>query len=618
MRRLLISLSVLVLACGSPAREPELAAPELAAPELAAPFRAAEIAPAPVESPFGGTTEAAVTDRRLVVGDGFTCVLDADRRVRCWGQHPGTAQPTAPTMLDELDGAIELVGDAEHVCARDGLGRVRCAANPIGSRLRLATEGVAIEGATSIGVGGALLCARLPEGTVRCEGLGDEQTRVASAIDDALQIFSVLERVCVARREHPAVCFHAASDSTLEVEASTGVARFGDIGSMPCPLGAPEGPACRGPRFEPPTDAVALVGEGARYCALRASGEAQCLLVSGAFQPVPGAAIAVAARRDHACVLFVDGSVACSGENQRGEVTGEVPPPAGRATRVRGVEGAVALALDGGRACVLDASGALRCWSPTSTEAELIAAPRLTSIAGSRTQVCAVTDGGAVLCFRQGVLRPLRGIRTRELSDGYAGTLVATTRDGRPALLDTFEDDPALFPLPALAGATDLHVAGGRVLCGVRDGAIACAAVEGEPPSLPALAGVTRYLGDPSHHLVLTASGPIYWGDAGALPPGPSALGRPAAVREPTPAPSLEGVAALAINGIVTRLDRDGTVRWHVTGEWVPIEGLEGAAREIADGCALMADGTVQCWGATVRGDGIPRVVAGWATLSPR
>jgi hypothetical protein len=75
---------------------------------------------------------------------------------------------------------------------------------------------------------------------VRCEGLGAEQTRVASAIDDALLIFSVLERVCVARREHPAVCFHGASDSTLEVEASTGVARFGDVGGMPCPLGAPE------------------------------------------------------------------------------------------------------------------------------------------------------------------------------------------------------------------------------------------------------------------------------------------------------------------------------------------------------------------------------------------
>jgi hypothetical protein len=69
-------------------------------------------------------------------------------------------------MLDELDGAIELVGDAEHVCARDGLGRVRCAANAIGSRLRLAIEGVAIEGATSIGVGGPLLCARLPK--ARC------------------------------------------------------------------------------------------------------------------------------------------------------------------------------------------------------------------------------------------------------------------------------------------------------------------------------------------------------------------------------------------------------------------------------------------------------------------
>lgn len=620
------------LACGGPPEPAPAPAPERAAraveptpePEPRTPPEAT-----PIAVPFGeGAADAAPTDRRLVVGDGYSCALRSDRTVACWGQHPGTESPTAATSVPELTGAIELAGDDAHLCARDGAGRVRCV-----GRGRDLEALAAIAGATSIGVAGAV-CATLASGALRCAGLGEAQASTAADVDDALAVHSMHEHLCVGRRAHPALCFDAFADSWADVAESTGVARFGDVGGSACAID-PDGRAtCTNDRFAPPAHLAQLDGQGARYCALTTAGRAHCFgPPSSSFDSVPGPrVVSIAARADHACILGEDDTVRCAGEDLRGEVSGRLPAPAGTATVVAGLGPMTDLAVGLGRACAIDATGALFAWGPESAEATRVArAPRLVALAGARMALCGVAPAGQVHCLdHDAALVVLRGIRVGTIADGAGRDLVASSRGGVPAVLSVYTDEPELDVYPELAGAGELAVVGDRALCGVLESRLVCAARDADVPPTHDLSGVSRFFADPWHRVAVTERGVVFWGrgDIAPVPDASGTIGRaePPHSDAPIAAPSLEGMAGLWLDGVATRHDADGRIRRLVatSGEsrWADVGGLEGVGevRRVAasgsEGCVLSADGGVRCWGERARADGQPRVVAAGAWVS--
>src|SRR5690606_12525541 len=72
--------------------------------------------------------------RDLALGDGFTCVLEADGDVQCWGRNDkgqlGTGTVGAgsvnPVKVETLGRTRALAAGSDHVCATSADGRTTC------------------------------------------------------------------------------------------------------------------------------------------------------------------------------------------------------------------------------------------------------------------------------------------------------------------------------------------------------------------------------------------------------------------------------------------------------------------------------------------------------------
>lgn len=131
-------------------------------------------------------------------------------------------------------------------------------------------------------------------------------------------------------------------------------------------------------------------------------------------RPVPGIsrARAVAAGAAHACAILEQGSVACWGARQAGQLTGEVGLPAPTPQRVPDVSRAKALALGEHHACALLEDGQVTCWGANyrgqaapgrrSFAVEPTRVPGLagvTEIAAGPEHTCARRGEGTIACW---------------------------------------------------------------------------------------------------------------------------------------------------------------------------------------------------------------------------
>jgi hypothetical protein len=189
-----------------------------------------------------------------------------------------------------------------------------------------------------------------------------------------------------------------------------------------------------------------------------------------------------------------------------------------------------------------------------------------------------------------------------------------------------YAEEPALTPLPSLAGVTDLHATRfPQGLCGLRDGHLECAATDGEP-AVPSLSGATRWFGDGVRNAALTPSGLVVWGraDYHAVGDEVGSLDHERYRPDPVAAPKLDGTIEILFGGHVTRVLSDGSILESAsTAEgWAPVSGLDGllplrrVAVAFTDGCALGESGEVRCWGESARGDGTPRTVRAWREVA--
>lgn len=267
----------------------------------------------------------------------------------------------------------------------------------------------------------------------------------------------------------------------------------------------------------------------------------------------------IAAGKDNTCLRTEDGRVYCFGDDayMQTKDASFATRPGSRNTpkRVPGLEGVTDVAVAPSHACAAVASSGLRCFLDVDLEPASVAGFNAKRVAASASGVCALGEGGAVACYRAG---------PRELPR-----------------------DPVTLPkdLPA---ATAL-AAGERHVCALaQDGNVAC-------------------------------WGDDQFGQLGSLDEAaqkPNALSKVAGLKDVTAlAAGKVHTCALQKNGHVAcwgmnelgQLGRPtGGAREPILAKPADIEGLEGATA-IAAGyyhsCAIVAGGSVVCWGSNLHGE---------------
>lgn len=480
-----------------------------------------------------------------------TCAV-AEGRVICWGRRLGAADgaaPARPTPVPRLQNVSAVAVGARHACALDALGRVGCwGTDAAGALVAPRPDAVYVE----IAAGRDVTCGRRrgTGGAVECWG----ENAVRRPVSGARSLALGPDHGCVARARDVA-CWGDNDEGQV-------------LGSL-----SRERPPSRVADLD---DAIDVQTHSGGRCALRRNGEVVCW---GRLDPVPWSdavepsepprwrvaftpqkrngvrgATALAMGEDHGCAHVAEGRLACWGSNEHGELGIPGATILRDAREVPSIAGARAVCATDGETAIIDATGAVqcvgRCGEGEWTTREWHAVSGITGAVeigcGGRFS-CARTDNGEVWCWGE-------DLRVDRLDD--------LGRLARPM--------PPRAPRPWLAArdVSRLWVGERRACARGKDGALSC----------------WGYFVDAS---------------VGAVCAGTSCV----VTREPRPIPAAEGV---------DELDADGFCLFR-RGRPLECRG-ERAARELAalgavsvirwtDGCALLDDGSVRCWGPNAEGE---------------
>jgi alpha-tubulin suppressor-like RCC1 family protein len=393
------------------------------------------------------------------------------------------------------------------------------------------------------------------------------------------------------------------------------------------------------------TGAVAVATGNNHSCAVRVDGGVRCwgansegqlgnASTANAFNPsdVLGVtnAIAITAGDSHTCALLADGAVKCWGQNAQSQLgdgtsTRRVTPVA-----VSGLTNAVAVAAAPFHTCALLADGTVKCWGSNAT-GQLGDGTTLTrvfaftvsgltnavALAVGNFHTCALLANGSAQCWGSNTFGQLGdGTTTNRLTpsslfpvQGLTNAVAITAGRNHTCAL-TANDEARCW------GDND----DGELGTGTTSDLFIPGVVAGGGGSIT---GRAVAAGDAHTCAVRSDSTAACWGAGGTgqLGDGTVTTARltPAAVRTPGSSP-LANVLAVAAGGQHTcALVADGTVRcWGDNGQGqlgdgtttqrntpVTVQGLTNAVA-VATGsrhsCALLADGTMRCWGEGVGG----------------
>ena len=334
-----------------------------------------------------------------------------------------------------LPGAERCDGNALATCNEEGAWQD--AACPEG---RPICTGKACVGLKQIAIGGAHTCALFEDGSARCFGAsgvrrGGFGAPPVAGVVGAVELALGGAHACARRADGTALCwghngFGQIGDGTTEgpraptpvlgLAGATTIAAGAahscaivDGGKVVCwgrgdrgQLGArPPGPAAKPPSIEVPSPLPASAG--------------------GAPSPVAGlfGATKIALGGRHACALGPGGQVACWGEDESGELGNFRPPaspakpkpgprPTPRLVSVKGIEGAIAIALGASFGCALLEDGTARCWGDntagqlgdgtTEARTESVVVKGITgatAITLGAEHGCVLREGGGVACW---------------------------------------------------------------------------------------------------------------------------------------------------------------------------------------------------------------------------
>jgi alpha-tubulin suppressor-like RCC1 family protein/uncharacterized protein YjbI with pentapeptide repeats len=559
--------------------------------------------------------------RKIAAGAAHACALLSGGTVQCWGDNAfgqlgngTTTSSSTPVAVTGLSGATAIAAapGSYHTCALLSDGTVQCwGANTSsiygqtgqlgnGTFTDSSTPVVVsgLSGATAIAVGSYHTCALLSGGTVQCWG-----------------------------------------------NNSSGQLGNGNTtnSSIPVPVTGLSG-------------ATAIAVGHLHTCALLSGGTVQCWgyngygqlgngLATDSFTPVAvsglSGAAAITAGGLHTCALLSGGTVQCWGRNTFGQLGNGSTTDSSTPIAVTGLSGAKAIAAGSDYTCALLSGGTVQCWgynfygqlgNGTTTDSNMpvavIGLSGASALAAGQYHNCALISAGTVQCWGFNVQGQLGN-----------GTL---TNSSTPI---------AVSSLSGRGGAT-ANTAGGLHTCALlSDGTVKCWGYNSNgqlgngtttnsstPVAVSGLSGATAIAGGLYHTCALLSSGRVQcWGYNSV---GQLGNGTTTDSSTPLTVNGLSGAATAIAAGLyhTCALVSDGTVQcWGsnsngqlgngtITNSSTPVtvSGLSGTATAIANGgnhtCALLADGTVRCWGYNVfgqLGDGtttdstMPHVVGG-------
>jgi hypothetical protein len=319
-----------------------------------------------LSQPWPTEIPAAAGARTIAAYESKTCAVMDDHGAICWGGGYMRAPPPSPVRL-AMTNAVEIGISGERICARDTAGEIDCSyVHEQGAinRVRL-EDGQALRAVRmSIGESGAR--AILADGRV----VGWDAFRnltVASAPDGGLALVAPLglHRASVTESFGKAVDVESAYGDGWYVADSAGSVRRHDRHPRPRVLAVPL-PGRVAEVAETRELACALVDSKGIWCwPERALDPADTILPVAVEHTEKARTIAVGLR--HGCAINADGTVACWGDNDYGQLGDRTLESRADARIVPGLEGVRAIALGWNHSCALDGSGRLRCWGATGS-----------------------------------------------------------------------------------------------------------------------------------------------------------------------------------------------------------------------------------------------------------
>jgi len=640
----------------------------------------------------------------VVTGNSHTCALTTGGAAMCWGSNADrqlgdgtTTSRLTPTAVSGLgSGVMAITAGVAHTCALTTGGGVKCwGANGSGQlgdgtttnrATPTAVSGLG-SGVAAISAGGSHTCAMSSGGGMGCWGsntygqLGDGTTTnratptAVSGLDQSgvVAITAGRYHTCARTTDDGASCWGANYTGQLGDGTTTqrltpttvsdlesGVATLAAGDAHTCALTALGSAACWGrntfgqlgdgttaTRTVPTavsglgsgTDAVA--GGGEHTCALMAGGGVKCWGSNATGQlgdgtthgrrvptaiGAPGSGLAaVSTGESHTCALTTGGAAMCWGNNVAGRLgdgttTGRTTP-----TAVSGLgSGVAAVAAGQYHTCALTTGGAVLCWGANSNgqlgDGSTISHSTPTAVSGLGDGIaaisaggfhtCALTTGGAVLCWGSNATGQLGdGTTTQRLTP----TPVSNLGSGIAAIAAGYNHSCAM----SISGGMGCW--GNNMYGNLGDGTTETrlfpVAVSGLGASGVAAISVGLW-----HSCALTTGGGVLcWGaNYGGQ------LGDGTTTHHTTPA-SVSGLqngatAVVAGGNHTCAVKTDGNAAcwgWNSDGQLgdgtatsrstpVAVTGLENGAGQFDLGlyhtCALTANGDANCWGSDADG----------------
>jgi alpha-tubulin suppressor-like RCC1 family protein len=323
------------------------------------------------------------------------------------------------------------------------------------------------------------------------------------------------------------------------------------------------------------------------------------------------------------CAKLRNGQAVCWGTNyERALGDGRGGASSGVPVRVSGLAGVASLATDGSGWCAVLSSGGARCWGSNSdgalgngsreARADVPVAVKglvgVASLVGGYNGYCALVRGGGVECWGDNFDGALGDASTKGFSD-----LPVTVKVPGPVTSISFSGD---YGYCALATNGEVRCWGSNDQGTLGDGGTE--AFSGVPVRVAGLTGATSVASDGLGYCARQTTGEVRcWGSnskgvSGALGDG----GTEALSAVPVAVKGLAGATNLVSDdhGYCALLKSGGADCWGddfggTLGDGggeaqssvpVAVKGLGGATGLVSDSrgyCALLTDGTAECWG---------------------
>jgi len=531
----------------------------------------------------------------IAMGGYHSCAVTTGNQARCWGQNffgelgDGTQDDSFdPVTVSGLTAVSEIVAATNHTCALNLNGAVTCWGWNAYGQLGNGGDGNLSSpvdvynlsnGVTELAASGDTTCASLNDNSATCWG-SNEFGQLGSAA--TLGNFSTT----------PATVENAGSIESLSLGIHHACAVV-------------DGEAkCWG------SNRQGQLGAGTPTY------QSQAVAVSG----LAGNVADITAGSDHSCAITVSGAIQCWGFNGGGPLGNGQLVDSSTPVDVIGLTGAAtALAAGGQHTCAMTDDNAANCWGlnsngqlgrenePISNFSALPASVEnltstLSSLALGNSHTCGLTDQGGVVCW----------------GDNRSGQSGSGTISARQAPTDVVGLEVGISSISAGLRHTCAVKENGSGVCwgsnhlgrlgdGTRDDRLEPVTVIGLPNDLRAISAGS------AHTCGLTVDDSVVcWGTNGngQLAGNPSS-NVPIAINGLS-----NNVTAISAGDIHTcALLNDGSVKCWGENDYgrlgdgttarrtapMSVLGLSGAATAIAAGgshtCALLTDGTVQCWG---------------------